>query len=135
MGSYIVIGEFIIKQLTYYHKRLLQKFSTLSNGVSSDVDPISTCNWRLIKFIHYNIITCLLVALCLVTVSLICLTSALVIPPMTNKRIQSLVAGRGRAELMNKLYITYIHNRWVKIHVFLPKCSLQLVGESFSMKL
>ena len=53
----------------------------------------------------HNILTCLLVALCLAIISLICLTSALVIPPMTNNIMQSLEAGRGRAELINKLFI------------------------------
>ena len=101
----LLLEDLLFKNIIIFHKRLLQKLNTVSNGVSKDVDPISTCKSCLILVCTLPIITCLLVVLCLVTVSLICLTSALVIPPMTNNRIQSLVAGLGRAELINKLCI------------------------------
>ena len=66
------------------------------------VDTLLVYTWTAFTIIN---LTCLLVAWCLTTVSLICFTSALVIPPITNNIIQSLLAGRGRAELINKLFI------------------------------
>lgn len=103
--------QFYSKEITsqgLFHKCLLQKNFTLSNGVSKDVDPINIYVYRVVSLLVHGTtyhITCLLVALCLAIVSLICLTSALVTPPMTNKMIQSLLAGRGKAELINRLYI------------------------------
>ena len=44
----LLLEDLLFKNIIIFHKRLLQKLNTVSNGVSKDVDPISTCKLCLI---------------------------------------------------------------------------------------